>query len=130
MAKNNKSLLEFTNSDCVLAILRIVAGVFFAGAGINKLIEGMTGFMFGVGIVEIVVGVLLAVGLFTRLAAVVGGIIMIGALITVHFAGWNFAIYGNGSEKAFLYLVTFIVFFTKGAGKWSLEKVIFKKEIF
>jgi putative oxidoreductase len=128
MAKDKKSLLEFTNSDRVLAILRIVIGVFFAGAGISKL--GMNGYMFGVGIVELIAGVLLVVGLFTRLAGLVGGIIMLGALITVHFAGWNFGIFGNGSEKAFLYLAAFLIFFTKGAGKWSLEKALLKKEVF
>ena len=58
-----------------------------------------------------------------------GGIVMIVALLFVHFPqGINPL--ANGGEAALLNLAAFLVMKAYGAGKWSLEKALWKKEMF
>lgn len=82
-----------------------------------------------VAITELVGGLLIMLGLLTRLAVIPATIEMIVVIITQHFtkALWPIA---NGGELAFMYLAAFLVLFVIGSGKWSLDHAIFKKEIF
>lgn len=67
-------------------------------------------------------GILLAMGLMTRPAALFLASTMLVAGFIVHGSDPF-----NVKEMAFLYLVIYLVFFTRGAGRWSLDYLISKK---
>ncbi|MFA5961247.1 MAG: DoxX family protein [Parcubacteria group bacterium] len=100
----------------------------FGGIGGHGAVPFFSLFWFA-GLVEVVVGLLVFFGVFTRLAALLGVIEMLVAYFLVHFpAGLNPLF--NGGEVALLYLASFLVMFRYGAGKLSLEKKIRKRELF
>lgn len=68
-------------------------------------------------------GILLALGLLTRAAIIPLSITMIVATFAAHKG----LIFGEG-EHAFLFLLVFITFFFTGAGKWSLDNLLFKNK--
>lgn len=67
-------------------------------------------------------GILLAIGLMTRPVALLLSSTMLIAGFIVHSADPF-----NVKEMAFLYLVIYLVFLTRGSGKWSLDHLIYKK---
>lgn len=78
-------------------------------------------------LVELVGGALILLGLFTRPAALLGAINMVFAYLIVHSSqGWNPLL--NKGELAVMYFAVFLIFIIYGAGKYSLEKALFKKE--
>ncbi len=81
------------------------------------------------GVIEFFGGLALAVGLFTRLAALGGLATMISAYFMAHFPNGWIPIMNKG-ELALLYFAAFLIFIIYGAGKFSLEHALFKKEIF
>jgi putative oxidoreductase len=114
-----------------LGILRIMAGLLFLEHGTAKFLgfpPGMaTPAMFGLiwfaGLIEIVGGVLVAVGLFTRWAA----FIMSGEMAIAYFhshAPQNFFPLENHGEAAILYCFVFLYLFVAGGGAWSLDRAI------
>ncbi|NQV08566.1 DoxX family protein [Candidatus Woesearchaeota archaeon] len=124
-------------------LFRVVVGLMFALHGAQKFgligdgnvagFAGIFGFpvwiAFLVSFVELVGGLGILFGFFTRLSALGGAIVMLWALATVHFPqGWNPL--GNGGELPLLFTVSFLMFMLYGAGKWSLEKALLKKEFF
>jgi len=79
--------------------------------------------------VELAGGVAILAGAFTRLAALGGGVIVLVAYFMAHFPkGWNPLT--NGGELALMYLAAFLVLIVYGGGKYGLENIILKKEIF
>jgi len=98
----------------------------FGGPGGNGPVAVMTTFGFA-GIVEVIVGTLVILGLFVSLAAIFGALNMIGAWALVHIKG-GFNPLTNGGELAMLYFASFLVLIAYGAGVWSLERALFKKE--
>jgi len=120
--------------DNLYLLFRILVGFLFLQHGAQKLgiLEGgfaMEGFMGFIGLCELAGGIALILGVFTRLVAVLGTILLIGAYTTVHMKGGLLPI-ANKGELALLYVATFLVLFTFGAGKASLERALFKKELF
>lgn len=112
-------------------IFRIIIGFLYAMHGMSKLgllgKPAMTGLMAFIGVAELLIGLGLVLGLFTRLAALGGLVIMIGAQATQHFPkGLNPMT--NGGELSLLFLAAFLVLFAYGAGKFSLGHAFFKKE--
>lgn len=105
-------------------IFGILGGV--GGAGQTATLGSLFWFA---GLIEIVVGVLVLVGIFTRLAALVAVIEMVVAYFVIHFAKGAIPLL-NGGELAVMYLVSFLVIFRYGAGKLSLEKKYCKVEKF
>lgn len=72
---------------------------------------------------EFTSGVLLALGLLTRVAAVVMAILMLFVCFKI----------GNGKfwyedQHPFLFAMLAMVFFFQGGGKWSLDKGLFRKK--
>jgi len=115
-----------------LAVLRIVTAYLFLQHGTAKLlgfphVDGLEGVvLFSLigfaGILEIVGGVLILLGLFTRLAAFV----VCGEMAFAYFIGH--ASQGhvltpmlNGGELAVLYCFVFLYLAVAGAGAWSLD---------
>jgi putative oxidoreductase len=126
-------------SSPVLSIFRIVFGLLFALNGSMKLFGWPLGTAIPVGtwpywfagLIEVVLGVLITVGLFTHIAAFVAS----GEMAFAYFMGhwppiggpakpfWPFdpAVGGNGGEQAILYCFAFLLLATMGAGAWSVD---------
>jgi putative oxidoreductase len=77
------------------------------------------GLMLVAGIIELVGGLAIVLGTYVGYAAVIAGLEMIYALVTVHFSK-GFNPLENGGEAALLYLAAFLVLATHGAGKWTV----------
>ena len=109
---------------------RVLVGLMFILHGWSKLAGGFQANLMGVaGIVEVLVGAGLLLGFFTRLAATAGAVTMLVAYFKVHaMQGLNPL--NNGGELALAYLFVFFWFMKDGAGMWSLEKQLLKKEKF
>ena len=115
-------------SPFTYAILRIVAGIMFAMHGSQKLfgvpgdkdpveIASLMGFA---GIVEFVGGLLIAVGLFTTIAAFISSGQMAVAFFMAHAPQHPLPIL-NGGESAVLYCFVFLYIAAHGAGIWSVD---------
>ncbi|HEX5931231.1 MAG TPA: DoxX family protein [Methyloceanibacter sp.] len=112
-----------------LAILRIVAGLMFLEHGTQKLfgfppgerafVEAFT-LSWWAGVLELILGALITVGLFTRAAAFVAAGEMAFAYWLAH-APQNFFPVNNGGDAAILYCFVFLLLVFAGPGKWSLD---------
>jgi putative oxidoreductase len=111
------------------ALLRIVAGLIFMEHGTQKFLSFPAGEMAGfglsldnlgayAGIIELVTGLLIAIGLFTRPAAFLASGTMAVAYWYAH-APQNFFPVNNGGDAAILYCFVFLYFAFAGAGPWS-----------
>ncbi len=76
---------------------------------------------------EITGVVLLTLGLFTRLISIPMIVIMIVAIVTVHLPN-GFSAGNNGFEIPVYYMLFLLIFVSFGAGKLSLDYLIFKDE--
>jgi putative oxidoreductase len=118
-------------SPRALAALRIVAGLLFLAHGVVKLFgfpegaqpgEVEIASLMGVGaIIELVTGVLLVLGLFTRPAAFIASGQMAVAYWMFHFPSSPYPA-ANGGDAAILFCFVFLYIFTAGPGAWSLDK--------
>ena len=129
-------------------ILRVIAGIMFLMHGLPKLFgenaasitggPGMLGLNIGInvffiaGVIEVVGGLLLIVGLFTRYAALASAVLMVFAYLQAHtplmredITSW-FNPLANGGELALMYLFVWLVFFAYGPGKYSLDETVCK----
>lgn len=69
--------------------------------------------------------VLLILGLFTRYVAVLLSFVMLGAIFFVHIEH-GFSVADNGVEIPLYYLLFLMNLASFGAGKYSLDRVVFK----
>ncbi|MGK9169672.1 DoxX family protein [Inquilinus limosus] len=131
MADLNEQL-DQTWAPRVLSILRIATALFFLQHGLAKLFgfphvpffDGLELFsLIGLaGVLEIVGGVLLLIGLFTRPVAFILSGEMAVAYFMAHASQSFFPILNNG-ELAALYSFVFLYFAAAGGGAWSLDAV-------
>jgi putative oxidoreductase len=117
------------------AALRIVSGALFAFHGAQKLFglfakkagpEVFTQMWIG-GVIELVGGLFIAFGLFTRPAAFLAAGMMAVAYIQFHWKGAldsGFFPIVNGGEAAVLYCFVFLMFCVKGAGVASIDRLL------
>lgn len=132
-----------TNNSYGLFILRVITGIVFMAHGSQKLfglfggggLEGTGQFMESIGLApgylmallsgsgEFFGGLLLALGLFIRLAAVNTLIISIIAFFTVHMSKGFFMATG-GFEYILILATISVLFIFEGAGKYSVDKSI------
>jgi len=113
----------------LLALLRIVAGLLFLEHGLQKFFGFPVPFplpgplppmLLAAGVIEVVAGVLITFGLFTRLAAFIAA----GEMAVAYFIGhyprgfWPIA---NMGEAAILYCFIFLYLSAAGAGAWSVD---------
>ncbi len=119
--------------DLVLDALRVYlgTGLFFRGlalivtdTGLQQLAGssglGLSGLTLYVTTAHLVGGVLLVVGLYTRLAALVQLPILIGAVVVVH---WQDGLLSANQSLEFSSLVLFLLLLVCvfGSGRWSLD---------
>ena len=112
------------------ALLRIVAGAFFVMHGSKKLFgwpaDGSPAggplplLILTAGVIEVVAGLMIASGFFTRAAAFLASGTMAVAFFKAHFpGGWNPVL--NGGELAAVYAFLFLFVATRGPGVWSVD---------
>jgi putative oxidoreductase len=127
-------------SEIAPVVLRAASAAVFIVSGYGKLLKGIGGFsqsiaelgfpapqVFAVAAVlaELVGGVFIAVGLFTRYTALIQAFVMVVAIyFHVHrgdgfSGGWNFA---------FVMLMTSLALVILGPGKPSVDKNLIKKD--
>lgn len=118
------------SGPAALALFRIVIGFLFALHGTAKLfgwpatksgaVPVGTWPYWWAGVIELAVGVLVALGLFTRIAAVIGSGTMAFAYFTEHQAKGLLPI-ENGGELATLYCFAFLLIALIGPGAFALR---------
>jgi putative oxidoreductase len=77
-------------------------------------------------VIESIISPLIALGLFTSSAALLGAIEMVGAYWVVHRPLGPVPI-GNRGELAVLYFVVFVFMIFRGGGRYSLDYVMRRK---
>lgn len=140
--------LTGTHADWTIAIVRIVLGLIFFAHGAQK----MLGWYGGPGLAksmrtftedlhlpstlaflviagEFLGGIGLIVGLFSRIAALVIAVTMLGAIATVHFRfglflNWFGSQQGHGIEYHLLAIALALVVVVKGAGAFSADRIV------
>jgi putative oxidoreductase len=124
---DSKSLSSWT--PYALAILRIVAGLIFLEHGTQKLLgfpAGERAFVdaftlsWWAGLFELVLGTLITLGLFTRIAAFLASGEMAVAYWLAH-APQNFFPVNNAGDASILYCFVFLFLVFAGPGKWSID---------
>ena len=119
-------------ADPVYCVLRLIAGLMFACWG-AKLVLGMFGgtpppmepILAAAGWIELIGGLLIAVGLLTRPAAFICSGTMAVAYFMVHAPHGFFPLVNQG-EKAVFYCWFFLFVFFYGPGRWSVDALIGK----
>ncbi|UUO03649.1 DoxX family protein [Mycolicibacterium novocastrense] len=123
-------------SSPFLSLFRIIAGLLFALHGSQKLfgwpvaapipIEAGSWPLWWAGLIELVAGLLIAVGLFTRIAAFIASGEMAVAYFWKHWPplegpSASFWPMENGGEVVLLYCFGFLAIAGLGAGAWSAD---------
>ncbi len=116
--------------DYLYVLFRAVVGILFFMHGWSKFAGGFAQGLFLVAaIVEVVAGVGIFFGLFTRALAAVSAVQMAVAFFMVH-AKQGLNPLANGGELAVLFFAAFLVLAVYGNKKWSVEQALLKKEVF
>ena len=112
-----------------LAALRIITALLFLAHGTQKVLgfpaaewaPEMFSMPWIAGVIEIVTGLLIAVGFFTRPAAFLASGTMAVAYWMAH-APSNFFPVNNGGDAAVLFCFVFLYLVFAGPGAWSVNK--------
>jgi putative oxidoreductase len=120
----------------ILALLRIVAGLLFLEHGAQKFFAFPAPFPMpgplppievAAGAIELVAGLLITIGLFTRLAAFIASGEMAVGYFMFHFPkGFWPAV--NMGEAAILYCFIFLYLAAAGPGAWSVDGARMRNE--
>jgi len=120
-------------SPQIYALLRIVSGLMFAMHGAQKLFgwpsgPAMTGnpMMLTAAIIEFVGGLMIGLGLGTRIAAFIASGEMAVAYFMVHAKDSFYPLINHG-ELAVVYCFLFLYFASMGSGTLSLKSLVRKK---
>lgn len=114
----------------LLSVLRIMSGLLVLQHGTTKYLNMPVGPMNNAspttmsgaaGILELVFGVLLVVGLFTRFSAFILSGLCAVAYFYSHAARGFYPIL-NGGELAALYALVFLYLAAAGGGPWSIDR--------
>jgi putative oxidoreductase len=119
-------------SPQALSILRIMAGLVILQFGTAKILGFPAVPMFAnvqlfsliglAGTLELIGGILLTIGLFTRPVAFLLSGEMAAAYFIAHF-GKSFIPLLNGGNEAVIYCFVFLYLFFAGGGPWSVDAV-------
>lgn len=122
--------------NIVTTIMRVVFGILFLAHGMDKFNTGLgnvagwfesiniPGFIaYIVGPVELIGGILLILGLFTRYVSAILFIILLGAVLTTKLSMG--LLNGYELDLSFMLIALYLVF--AEVTRWSLDHLIFKK---
>ncbi|WP_108459129.1 DoxX family protein [Devosia naphthalenivorans] len=112
-----------------LAVLRIVAALLFIAHGSQKLLgfpasefsPPMFSIFWFAGVIEIVSGIMILLGFFTRPAAFIASGTMAFAYWIAHAPSNAFPV-NNGGDAAILFCFAFLYLVFAGPGAWSVNK--------
>lgn len=116
-------------SEQLLSVLRVMSGLLFLQHGTTKYLSLPATKMSGAspltligaaGVIELVAGVLIVIGLFTRPAAFIASGTMAAAYFLAHLPRGFFPLL-NGGELAALYCFVFLFLAAAGGGTWSVD---------
>ena len=119
-----------------LSLLRVMSGLLLLQHGTTKLLnfpigpqnnavlQSLSG---AAGAIELVAGILLVIGLFTRPAAFIASGMTAVAYFMVH-AQRNFFPILNGGELAVLYSFVFLYLSAAGGGPFAVDRLIREKD--
>ena len=118
-------------SGHLLSALRIMTGLLFLQHGTAKLLKfpateyfrdgvELFSFMGFTGVLELVGGILIIIGLFTRLTAFILSGMMAVAYFMAHASQGFFPI-NNAGELAIMFCFAFLYLAAAGAGPWSVD---------
>jgi putative oxidoreductase len=118
-----------SRSEMALGVFRVLVGLLFLVHGTAKLFGWPTGSAAAVGawpvwwagVLELVLGGLIALGLFARLAAFVASGMMAVAYFWMHFPD-GFWPSVNGGETAVLYCFVFLLLVFTGPGSFTVSR--------
>ena len=124
--------MKFLNrcSEPIYAATRIVVGFLFMAHGLQKLFGLFGGtpgkmppaMLYSAGGIELVGGILVMIGLFTRSSAFICSGTMAVAYFMAHQKGGVLPIQNHG-ELAVLYCWIFLFIAAKGSGVWSVDSI-------
>jgi putative oxidoreductase len=138
IADNWETSMDFLRpyTSQLLSVLRIVSGLLLLEHGTGKYLNFPTGPMNNAsvntmggaaGILEMIGGILLIIGLFTRpVAFILSGMTAV-AYFYAHFSRGFFPIL-NGGELAVLYCFVLFYIAAAGGGAWSADKAFLAKK--
>ncbi len=119
-------------TDITYAVLRVVAGSIFLFHGVQTVFGVLTEHQPAIGsqlwiggMIELICGLLIAIGFQTRWVAFLASGTMAVGYIQFHWKfqfGPEFFPAVNGGDAAILYSIIFLYIACRGAGKWSLDK--------
>jgi len=115
-----------------LGLLRIISGLLFLEHGTQKILSFPQGQAAGMaltfagppaysGFIELIAGALIAIGLWTRPAALLASGTMAVAYFYAH-APKNFFPVNNMGDAAILYCFVFLYLAVAGPGAWSVDR--------
>ena len=113
----------------ILSLLRVIASLLFMEHGLQKYFgfpsagPHMGPLLYVQGVIEIVGGILLLVGVYTRIIAFILAGDMAVAYFLAHFPRSFFPAV-NGGDAAILYCFTFFYLVFAGGGPWSLDRAL------
>jgi len=116
----------------ILSVLRIVVALLFLEHGLQKYFgfpsagPPMTPLLYVQGAIEIVGGILILIGAYTRPVAFILAGNMAVAYFMVHFPRSFFPAM-NGGDAAVLYCFVFFYIMFAGGGAWSVDRVALKQ---
>ena len=142
--------LTGTHADWIVGIARVVLGIIFFARGALKLLGGMAdpglptscatftehlhllstlAFLVIAG--ELFVGIGVIFGLFSRIAALVIALTMLGIIVTVRFRfglflNWFGSQERHGIEYHLLAIALALIWVVQGAGAFSLDRLVYE----
>jgi putative oxidoreductase len=117
----------------ILSVLRIVIALLFLEHGLQKYFgfpsagPPMRPLLYVQGVIEIVGGILLFLGFYTRLVAFILAGDMAAAYFLAHFPRSFFPAV-NGGDAAVLYCFVFFFMVFAGGGPWSLDRLALRQD--
>ncbi len=127
----NASIIPVSWQGPLHAALRVMTGLLFMEHGMTKIVhwpatesfpvdQALPPMILAGGLLELVGGLLIVAGLFTRITAFVLAGMMAVAYFMAHFPRSFFPVQ-NGGDAAVLFCFVFLYFAASGAGPFSID---------